>query len=116
MRKLLKLVFILAAVVAVTFAHAPSGFAADLEQAKGAGLVGEQADGYLGLVKAGAPADVVRMVEEVNLKRRESYRAIAQKNNTNLAAVEAIAGKKLVERAPSGEFVRDGSGNWVKKP
>ncbi|MBW2493361.1 MAG: DUF1318 domain-containing protein, partial [Deltaproteobacteria bacterium] len=32
-----------------------------------------------------------------------------------LEDVAALAGAKLVERAPAGQYVLDSSGNWLKK-
>jgi uncharacterized protein YdbL (DUF1318 family) len=40
---------------------------------------------------------------------------IAKKDGTNATAVAALAGAKLVERAPVGQFVMDASGSWKKK-
>ncbi len=86
-----------------------------LDQAKTAGQIGEQPDGYLGIVNASTPPAVRQMAEEINLKRREEYRAIASKNATNLQAVEALTGKMLVERASGGQYVRLPDGRWVRK-
>ena len=90
-------------------------FAQSMDQAKASGQIGEQPDGYLGIVDTAAPTAVRQMVEDVNLKRRERYRGIASKNGTNLQAVEALTGKKLVEEAPTGQYVRLPDGRWVRK-
>lgn len=87
--------------------------ALDLEQAKARGLVGEQADGYLGVVEGSAEARA--LAERVNAKRRDEYAAIAKKRGTSVKAVAQLAGAKLVQRAPSGQFVRGSDGRWVKK-
>jgi uncharacterized protein YdbL (DUF1318 family) len=103
-------VFLLVAGIANTSAYAQS-----LDQAKAGGQIGEQPDGYLGIVGAAAPTAIRQMVEDVNLKRRERYRGIASKNGTNLQAVEALTGKKLVEEAPTGQYVRLPDGRWIRK-
>lgn len=90
-------------------------WAASLDQAKSQGLVGEQANGYLGMVAANAPADVKALVADINQKRKQEYQAIAQRNNTSLDAVEALAGKKAIELTPAGQYVRPPSGQWIKK-
>jgi uncharacterized protein YdbL (DUF1318 family) len=90
-------------------------WSATLAQAKSQGLVGEQADGYLGVVAASATADVKALVADINQKRRSEYQAIAQRNNTSLDAVEALAGKKAIDLTPPGQYVRLPSGQWVKK-
>jgi uncharacterized protein YdbL (DUF1318 family) len=89
--------------------------AASLEQAKAQGLVGEQANGYLGVVAASAPAEVKALVANINQKRKQEYQAIAQRNKTSLDAVEALAGKKAIELTPAGQYVRPPSGQWVRK-
>lgn len=94
---------------------AGTAMAGVLDNAKNAGLVGEQADGYVGLVTADVPPDVVALVKEVNLKRKAKYREIANKNGVSLASIEALAGKKLIERAPAGQYVRLPDGKWVRK-
>ncbi len=91
------------------------GWAIGLHEAKAQGLVGEQPDGYLGLVKSDAGADVRAMMNDINARRRQEYHAIAQRNHTELSVVEALAGKKAIEQTPPGQWVRLPSGNWVKK-
>lgn len=50
--------------------------AADLDQARAAGLVCEQPNGYAQAV-SGAAADIVSLVSEVNEKRRAQYAQLA---------------------------------------
>jgi uncharacterized protein YdbL (DUF1318 family) len=86
-----------------------------LEDAKAAGLVGERIDGYLGVVDSGAPASVKSLVDQINAERETAYARIAQKQGAPVAAVAQIAGKKLIERAPSGEYVMGAEGRWQRK-
>lgn len=88
--------------------------AADLDQSKRDGLVGERADGYLGLVVESAPADVVSLIKEVNGKRREEYQRIAADNNLTMEQVQALAGKKTIERTRPGDWILQ-NGGWQKK-
>ena len=88
--------------------------AADLEQSKRDGLIGERADGYLGLVVESAPADVAALVKDINGKRREDYQRIAGENNLTMEQVQALAGKKTVERTRSGDWILL-NGGWQKK-
>lgn len=90
-------------------------WAIGLHEAKAQGLVGEQPNGYLGLVKSGAGADVHAMMNDINARRRQEYQAIARRNKTELKVVEALAGKKAIEQTPPGQWVRLPSGKWVKK-
>jgi len=92
-------------------------FAADLSlaDAKQQGLVGEQYDGYLAAV-ASAPAPAVRaLVSDINAKRRAEYERIAQTNNLALADVEALAGKKAIEKTAGGGYVKLQGQDWQRK-
>jgi uncharacterized protein len=89
--------------------------AIDLDAAKGKGLVGEKADGFLGIVSANPSAEVKALAGSVNAQRRAKYEEIARKNGTAVDAVAALAGQKLVDRAPAGQWVTDAAGNWHRK-
>jgi uncharacterized protein len=89
--------------------------AEEIDAAKQSGVVGEQVDGYLGLVRGDAPAEVKALVEGVNTQRRAAYGEIAARNGTPVETVARLAGVKLIERAASGEYVRDDTGQWKRK-
>ena len=91
------------------------GWAISLQDAKAQGLVGEQPNGYLGLVKANTGAEVKAMMNNINAQRKKEYQAIARRNNTELNVVEALAGKKAIEMTQSGQYVKLPSGQWVKR-
>jgi len=94
---------------------AGSAWALSLHQAKAQGLVGEQPNGYLGVV-AGHDTPAARsLVQSINAKRRQVYQEIARRNGTALHNVEVLAGKKAIERTPAGEYVRLPSGGWHRK-
>jgi uncharacterized protein YdbL (DUF1318 family) len=86
-----------------------------LTQPKADGLIGEQADGYLGLVTQNVPADIRQLVNEVNAKRKAGYQEIAAKQGTSLAEVEKVGGKTAIEKTLRGNYIRDESGTWRKK-
>jgi uncharacterized protein YdbL (DUF1318 family) len=88
--------------------------AGPLEDAKAEGLVGERIDGYLGVV-GGASADVQGLVDRINAERQAKYAEIAKKQGAPVEAVAQIAGKKLIERAGSGEYVMGANGSWQRK-
>ena len=89
-------------------------FSAELDQVKSAGLVGERADGYLGLVDKNAPDDVVNLVKDVNDRRRAEYQRIASSNELTLDQVEALAGRKAIERTAPGGWILT-NGGWQQK-
>jgi uncharacterized protein len=101
-------------ITALGLGAAPAA-AASLDQAKAAGQVGERIDGYVGVVDAGAPGDVKALVEQINAERKAKYAEIAQKQGAPVAAVAQIAGKKLIERTPKGQYFMDADGQWLRK-
>lgn len=105
--KLLKMLFILPLMML-----AFSAAAIELDQAKEQGLVGEQTDGYLGIVKSAE--GVPDLVKEINAKRKSKYEQLARQNNIKLEQVEALAGKKAIEKTQAGHYVFV-NGDWVKK-
>lgn len=88
--------------------------AADVAQLKAAGLVGEQMDGYLGVVAADAPADVRAQVDGINRERRNAYQAIAQKNGVNVDDVARVTAQKVIGLAAPGQYVQTPAG-WQRR-
>lgn len=83
-----------------------------LGDAKAGGQLGEQPNGYLGVVKPGARAEEIARL--INQARRAEYQKVAKDNGIALGDVEAIAGKKALERTPKGQFIQL-NGQWVQK-
>lgn len=83
-----------------------------LDSAKSEGLVGEMPSGYLGVVSAGG--DAAAIVEAINEARRAEYARIAEKHDIPVSQVEAVAGKKALEKTPSGQYIQV-DGRWVRK-
>jgi len=104
-----------AAAALLLIALAPSASAQSLDAAKAAGQIGERPDGYVGLVDAGAPPAVKQLVDSVNAKRKAEYTRIAKQNGTAVDAVASLAGAKLIERTPPGQYVMGVDVRWVKK-
>jgi uncharacterized protein YdbL (DUF1318 family) len=102
------------AIAAAALLVAAPAFASPLDDAKRAGHVGEQADGYLGVVP-GAPADARALVDRINAERAKRYGEIAAKTDTSPTAVAALAGQRLLERAAPGEWIRDADGKWSQR-
>lgn len=100
--------------VATLLMFSIAAFAADLDQAKSDGLVGERADGYLGLVVQKAPADVVQLVNDINAKRKAEYQRIAEANKLSLDEVQALAGKKTIAKTRTGDWILV-NGGWQRK-
>lgn len=83
-----------------------------LGQAKASGQLGEKPDGYLGVVKPGGQAEAI--AQQINQARRAEYERVAQKNGISVSDVEAIAGKKAIDKTPAGQYIQL-NGRWVAK-
>ncbi|MCQ4260251.1 YdbL family protein [Stutzerimonas stutzeri] len=83
-----------------------------LGQAKASGQLGERPDGYLGVVESSGQAEEI--ASQINQARRAEYHRLAQKNGIKVSDVEAIAGKKAIEKTPSGQIIQL-NGSWVRK-
>lgn len=90
-----------------------SAWAISLDDAKDKGLVGEMNNGYLGVVVNSS--EVTSLVENVNEKRKNIYMELARKNQLTMVQMTALAGKKAIEKTKSGHFIKNSSGQWVKK-
>ena len=99
--------------LALALAWSTAISASPLTELKASGLIGERMDGYLGVVQTDAPKDVHAQVEEINTKRRAAYQRIATKNSLTLEDVAALAGKKTLQKTPTGQWVF--TGTWRKK-
>lgn len=86
-----------------------------VDQAKANGIVGEQSDGFLGLVKGTASADIRAAVNDINIQRKSSYLKMASRKGESYENVTKTFAIELIERVPSGQMVRDVNGNWVRK-
>jgi uncharacterized protein YdbL (DUF1318 family) len=103
----------LAAALALGLAAAAPASALDLDQARAEGLVGEQADGYVGLVQD--TPDARALVARINSERAAAYAEIARKNGTSTDAVAALTAQRVVARLPKGSWVKDSTGSWIRK-
>lgn len=83
-----------------------------LGSAKTSGQLGETPTGYLGVLKPGGNTDEIAKL--INDARRNEYKKLAEKNGIEVSAVEAIAGKKAIEKTPPGQYIQV-DGKWVKK-
>ncbi len=115
-----KLFVVGAAVVALGVA-AGAAFAQDdtqkaiVDAAKAQGIVGEQADGYLGIRTTASP-ELRAAVEATNAGRRQVY---ARTATTTGVATEVAAARmfeaQLFPRISSGQWYRNAQGQWVQR-
>ena len=79
--------------------------------ARAAGKIGEQPDGYLGIVGAADKA-LQDLVNDINIKRRAVYTEKAKENNATLEAYALTAGCQAIARTSPGEKYRAPDGSW----
>jgi uncharacterized protein YdbL (DUF1318 family) len=114
MKKILS-VLILVLTAASSFADLESMRARipDVVKMKDLGLIGEQADGFLGVVsdKEGAAS----VVAAENADRKEEYSKRAASQGQTAEVFGAVIGSAKVRDEKPGRFVKDAAGQWKKK-
>jgi uncharacterized protein len=96
------------------FAQSAAAKAA-VDAAKAVGQVGEQADGFLGLVSTDVPPAVRAAVTEINEGRAAVFREAAAKAGTTADAAGVSAAATIFTRIPAGQFYRSADGRWQRK-
>jgi uncharacterized protein YdbL (DUF1318 family) len=83
------------------------------ENARAAGLIGEQPDGYLGFVTT--PTDAVRkLVSDLNIKRKDAYTRNAPAGST-IEQFAFVTGCNLILKTAPGEKYRTPDGKWLTR-
>ena len=78
--------------------------------AREAKQVGEQPDGYLGVVSGGVA--VQALVRDINIKRKAAYTASAQASGSTVEQFAFTSGCNLVAKVGQGEMYKTPSGQW----
>ncbi len=89
--------------------------AADIGTLKAQKIAGEQSNGYVGLIKSDADSAAKNLIAEINAKRKSIYQQLANKQQVSLTEIEQVAGARNISKTPSGQLIKDKSGNWVSK-
>ncbi|KWV93211.1 YdbL family protein [Erythrobacter sp. YT30] len=79
--------------------------------ARSSGQIGEQVDGYLGIVGSPTPA-LQRLVDDINIKRRAVYARKAQENSATLEEYALTAGCQAIMRTVPGEKYQAPDRTW----
>jgi len=104
---------VLASVTPLTTASAANPV---IDQAKATCAIGERNDGYLGAVPGSAVSSAERReMNSVNQQRKAVYERLAERNGVTIEVTATLTAEKLINQAPSGHCVQDGSGTWIKK-
>jgi uncharacterized protein YdbL (DUF1318 family) len=79
--------------------------------ARAGGEVGEQPDGYLGLVGA-ASGDLRALVNNINIQRKSAYTAKAQASGATVEQLAFTSGCNLILQTNPGEKYKTPNGVW----
>ena len=90
-----------------------SVWALDLHQAKQQGLIGEQLNGLVGVVRGSGEVNAI--ANDINRKRLANYQDIARRTGTSLTVVQSRAGQLNIERTASGHYIQLADGSWQRK-
>lgn len=113
---LLTMLLTCAAPIGIPFALADAaGAKAIVDAAKAQGVVGEQGDGFLGLVTGSADSAVAAAVSEINSGRAAVYADAAAKSGVTPAAAGEAAAKLIVQRIPPGQYYKPVGGAWTRR-
>lgn len=108
-----------AAAIAGALFGAPASAIADdvVDAARAAGVIGEQADGYLGIASGQtASADLRARVDQINIRRRAAYTERATQTGVSVNEMAAaVACQILTTRVNVGERYRDEAGAWRQR-
>ena len=87
-----------------------------IDQAKAAGTVGEQADGYLGFRNSTSDSALRAAVDATNAGRRAAYaRSAADAGTTADVAGARMFETQLLPRISSGQWYKNAAGQWVQR-
>jgi uncharacterized protein YdbL (DUF1318 family) len=100
---------------AMLWSAAADSWAAPLDDAKAAGLIGERPDGFVAPVQPNPSPDIAAIVRQINAKRLAAYEKIAAEENVSIDQVGALAAEKIKRQAPSGEYFMSSDGTWAPK-
>jgi uncharacterized protein len=82
--------------------------------ARAAGQVGEQPDGYLGVVGAGTP-ELRALVSNINIQRKAAYTAKAEASGATVEQFAFTSGCRLIAQTAPGEKYRTPGGSWATR-
>lgn len=87
-----------------------------VDLAKSRGEIGEQIEGYLGVVDGATPSSTVKnAMNEINIARKAVYTQAASKSGQPAAVFAQLTGEKQIKKAASGQYVKDATGVWKRK-
>lgn len=86
----------------------------DAASLRASGQVGEQGDGFLGCVSS-CDAATRAAVADINARRAQAYREVAQRTGASEAAAGQAAAQRLIANLSPGQYSRPLGGAWTRK-
>ncbi|HEX8215963.1 MAG TPA: YdbL family protein [Allosphingosinicella sp.] len=115
MRRALVLAAALGLALAGAAGSAPAAMQETAAALRATGLVGEQYDGYLGLVGS-APPRLRSEMDAVNIRRRAHYTELATRRRVHVEEVAVAASCEiLATRVAAGQYYRLPDGVWRRR-
>lgn len=118
----LRKIFVLGAAVVALGVAAGAALAqtpaqkATIDAAKAQGIVGEQADGFLGFRTPASDPALQTAVSTTNDARRQAYAERARQAGTTADVAGArMFESQLLPRISSGQWYRNAAGQWVQR-
>lgn len=87
--------------------------ALNLKEARSTGVLGEQTDGYVYVLKDGVA--IKALADEVNKARKAAYKRISKANGQSVSVVAKLAAKEIIGKLKAGSMYQNADGEWVKK-
>ena len=82
--------------------------------ARAAGQVGEQPDGYLGVVGAGTPT-LKALVAKINIQRKAVYTQRSAASGSTIEELAFVSGCNLIAKTAAGEKYLTPDGRWLTR-
>ena len=82
--------------------------------ARASGEVGEQPDGYLGIV-GGATPTLRALVNNINIKRKAAYTQKATSSGSTVEQMAFVSGCNLIGQTSAGEKYQTPTGEWATR-
>lgn len=82
--------------------------------ARSAGEVGEQPDGYLGIVGTGTPA-LKALVAKINIQRKAVYTQRSAAGGATIEELAFVSGCNLIAKTAPGEKYQTPDGRWLTR-
>ncbi len=88
-----------------------------IDNAIKSGIIGEQANGYLGFVRPAnaAQIELQRQINEVNVRRRAVYTKVASDTNETIDRVALLQAYRQITKSNIGDYYKDTAGVWCAK-